>query len=79
MNLLVFKWRDELIQVNTDDIVYFKADGNYSKMMLAFRKEQLLSMNLSKVQFILEEQLGFQSILFERIVRDLIIRKACLF
>ena len=79
MNLLVFKWRDELIQVNSDDIVYFQADGNYSKMMLAFRKEQLLSMNLSKVQFILEEQLGFQSILFERIGRDLIIRKACLF
>jgi len=79
MNLLVFKWRDELIQVNINDIVYFQADGNYSKMMLTFRKEQLLSMNLSKVQLIIEEQLGSQSILFERIGRDLIIRKACLF
>jgi len=58
MDNLIFKWRDELIQVNPDDIVYFQADGNYSVMMLASRKEQLLSMNLSKVQLTLEEQLG---------------------
>ena len=79
MDTLIFKWRDELIQVNPDDIVYFKADGNYSVMMLASRKEQLLSMNLSKVQLTLEEQLGSQSDLFERIGRDLIIRKAYLY
>jgi len=50
MNNLIFKWRDELIQVNIDDIVYFQADGNYSIMMLTSRKEQLLTINLSKVQ-----------------------------
>ena len=79
MDILIFKWRDELIQVNPDDIVYFQADGNYSVMMLASRKEQLLSMNLSKVQLILDEQLGVKSSLFERVGRDLIIRKAYLF
>jgi len=36
-------------------------------------------MNLSRVQFVLEEQLGTQSKLFERIGRDLIIRKAIIF
>ena len=75
MVLLVFKSRDELIQVNPEDIVYFQADGNYSLMLLASRKEQLLSMNLSKVQLILDEQLGLKSELFERVGRDLILRK----
>ena len=75
MNNLIFKWRDEFIQLNPDDIVYFQADGNYSNMMLASRKEQLLTMNLSKVQLTLDEQLGPQSELFERVGRDLIIRK----
>ncbi len=79
MNNLIFKWRDELIQVNIDDIVYFQADGNYSIMMLTSRKEQLLTINLSKVQLILEEQLGSKSSQFERVGRDLIIQKACLF
>jgi hypothetical protein len=79
MDNLIFKWRDELIQLNPEDIVYFQADGNYSKMMLTSRKEQLLTMNLSKVQLILEEQLDIQSKLFERVGRDLIIRKAFIY
>lgn len=79
MNILIFKWRDELIQVNPDELVYFQADGNYSVMMLASRKEQLLSMNLSKVQLILDEQLALQSDKFERVGRDLIIRKAFIY
>ena len=79
MNKLIFKWRDELIQVNSDEIVYFQADGNYAIMMLTTGKEQLLSMNLAKVQLVLEEQLGHQSALFERVGRDLIIRNAYLY
>lgn len=43
--------------------------------MLTSKKEQLLTMNLSKVQLKLNEQLGLQSELFERVGRDLIIRK----
>ncbi|MDP4107418.1 MAG: LytTR family DNA-binding domain-containing protein [Bacillota bacterium] len=65
--------------MNSDDIVYFQADGNYSIMLLASRKEQLLTMNLSKVQLTLEEQLGSQSALFERVGREFIIRKAFIF
>jgi len=79
MDNLIFKWRDELIQVNPDELVYFQADGNYTIMMLASRKEQLLTMNLSKVQLTLEEQLGSQSTLFERVGREFIIRKTFIF
>jgi|GEM_PF-679975 len=79
MQILIFKWRDEFIQVNPDDIVYFQADGNYSVMMLVSRKEQLLTMNLSKVQLKLVELLGSQSNIFERVGRDLIIRKAFIY
>ena len=79
MYVLIFTWRDELIKVNLNDIVYFQADGNYSNMVLASQKEQLLTINLSRVQLTLEEQLGKHSALFERIGRDLIIRKSYLF
>ena len=79
MDSLIFNSRDELIQVNPEDIVYFQADGNYAIMMLASRKKQLLTMNLSKVQLTLNEQLGIQSAIFERIGRDLIIQKAFVF
>ena len=79
MDILIFKWRDELIKVNLNDIVYFQADGNYSNMVLSSLKKQLLSMNLSRVQLTLEEQLGIHPALFERVGRDLIIRKAYLF
>jgi len=79
MDNLIFKWRDELIQVNPDELVYFQADGNYTVMMLASRKEQLLTMNLSKVQLTLEEQLGSQSTLFERVGREFIIRKTFIY
>jgi len=79
MSTIVFKWRDELIRINPVDIIYFRADGNYSIMVLASRKEQLLTMNLSKVMISLETQLGVQSDLFERVGRELIIRKVCIF
>jgi len=79
MNNLIFNSRDELIQVNPNDIVYFQADGNYSIMMLALRREQLLTMNLSKIQLLLNEQLNAQSALFERVGRDLIIRKSYIY
>lgn len=79
MDIIIFKWRDELIKVVLNDIVYFQADGNYSNMVLASQKKQLLTMNLSKIQLTLDDQLGKQSILFERVGRDLIIRKSYLF
>ena len=79
MKTLIFNWRDELIRLKPEDIVYFQADGNYSNMMLISKKQRMLTMNLSKVMSKLEEHLGLQSNVFERVGRDLIIRKACLF
>lgn len=79
MSTIVFKWRDEYIRVNPEDIVYFRADGNYSIMTLTSRKERLLSMNLSGVFEILESQLGVHVDMFERVGRSLIIRKKCIF
>jgi hypothetical protein len=40
MKFIIFKSRDELIQVHPSEIVYFQADGNYAIMMLASRKKQ---------------------------------------
>ena len=79
MKSLIFNWRDELIRIKPEEIVYFEADGNYSKMMLVSKKQQFLSMNLSKVMAKLQEHLGRKSEIFERVGRDLIIRKACLY
>jgi len=79
MKTLIFNWRDELIRIKPEEIVYFEADGNYSKMMLVSKKQQFLSMNLSKVMAKLQEHLGQNSEIFERVGRDLIIRKAYLY
>ena len=79
MNNLIFKSRDELIQVNPADIVYFKADSNDCKMMLVTRKVQLLPMNLTKMQLLLDDQLGSDASLFERVGREFIIRKAFIY
>ena len=79
MNNLLFKTHDEIIQINPEDIVYFQADGNYSLMVLTSRKVQLLTINLSRVHLTLDKQLGSQSELFERVGRDLIIRKTFIY
>lgn len=79
MRTLFFNQRDELLKIKHDDIVYFQADGNYSKVVLTSSKELLLTMNLSHVQIILYESVGLQSDLFIRVGRSLIIHKACLF
>jgi hypothetical protein len=79
MNTIIFKWRDEFVRVNPFDIIYFRADGNYTIMTLTSQKERLLTMNLSKVFEILETQLGVHSNLFERVGRGLIIRKEYIF
>ena len=79
MKILKFKGRDELIQVNPDDIVYFKADGNFTNMVLVSTEEKLLSMNLSALQSTLKEQLGIKAAIFERVGRKLVIRKSYLF
>jgi hypothetical protein len=65
MKTLIFNWRDELIRIKPEEIVYFEADGNYSKMMLVSKKQQLLSMNLSKVMAKLQEHLGQKAEGFE--------------
>ena len=52
MQTLIFKGRDELIRLHAEDIVYILADGNYARAMLVSEKEQLLSMNLSKVHLL---------------------------
>jgi len=75
MNILIFIWRDELIRVNPENIVFFQADGNYSTMTLTNKKKQLITMNLSKVQQTLDEQLGALACQFERVGRDIIFRK----
>lgn len=79
MTKLKFVGRDELIQVNPDDIVCFKAEGNYTRMVLVSGQVQLLTMNLSKVQLILVQQLAIDAALFDRVGRDLVLRRSYIF
>jgi len=80
MNNLIFKLRDELIQVNPEDIVYFEeADGNDCNMMFVTRKVQRVSMILTKLQLLLDEQLGSDASLFEKVGEEFIIRKAFIY
>jgi len=47
---IYFKSRDELLRFDTSAIVYFEAQGNYTKIVLANGFEGLVCMNLGKMQ-----------------------------
>lgn len=76
MSQIKFNWSSELIQVDTDDIVYFEADRNYTFMMLNVDKKILIPMNLKTVKISLKEQLGRRTDEFAYVGRKHIIRKS---
>jgi DNA-binding LytR/AlgR family response regulator len=79
MHTLVFNGRDEMIKITANEIVFIVADGNYSRARLTTGKDQLLSINLSNVYALLENQLGSWSDQFVRVGRDLIIQNCCIY
>lgn len=65
--------RDELLRIDTKNIVYFEADGNYTNIILANKLKGVVTMNLAQMQKVLSERLKERANIYARIGKRFII------
>lgn len=75
MDYVLFNSRDELVRLSIADIVYFEADGNYTKVVTANKLTSVLGMNLGQMETALAKQLGDTATMFIRLGKRFIINR----
>lgn len=75
MSYVLFNSRDELVKLSIADIVYFEADGNYTKVVTANKLTSVLCMNLGQMEAALAKQLGDNATVFIRVGKRFIINR----
>lgn len=78
-NFLYLNSRDEFLRVEISKIVYFHADGNYTKIVLTNKTMVTIGMNLSKMLNVLNENLRESAGIFIRVGKSLIINSNYVF
>lgn len=76
---LLLNSRDELFRVDISRIVYFQAEGNYTKFVMCNGLEGVVCMNLARMRDILGERLGDVAGMFARIGKSYIINLTYVF
>lgn len=76
---ILFQTRDELINVNLSNVVYFEADGNYTKIVFINNISIIVLTNLGNVEKLLDDVLKGKPFLFVRIGRQYIINSKMIF
>lgn len=71
--IIVFNTRDELLSLRASCIVCFKADGNYTQLVLANGSKYTVCMNLSNMEKALAQQLGESANRYARVGKSHII------
>lgn len=79
MDYVYFNSRDELIRLSIVDIVYFEADGNYTKVVTANKLTATVCMSLSDMERALAQQLGDTAAMFIRLGKRFIINHNFIF
>lgn len=64
---IYFNSRDELLRVEAANLVYFEADGNYTRIVLANGFVGIVCMNLSKMEKMLSLSLKAKAKVFARV------------
>lgn len=64
---IYFNSRDELLRIDAASLVYFEADGNYTKIVLANGFSAMVCMNLSKMEKMLSVSLKEKAKSFARV------------
>ncbi len=72
-NYIVISRGTELLRVPAGRLMYIKADGNYSEVVTLDGHKKIVSLQLGKIENLLEEQLGENGGKFIRLGRGLII------
>ncbi|MCC8135002.1 MAG: LytTR family transcriptional regulator [Tannerellaceae bacterium] len=72
---LIIKKRDELLRIKIDQILYFEADRNYTKLFLLNGIQFTFAINIGKIEEILEKQVVGSSKILMRVGKSHIINK----
>lgn len=76
---ILFQTRDELINVDLAKVVYFEADGNYTKVVFKNNLSVVVLTNLGNVEKLLDDVLKGKLYSFVRIGRQYIINSKMIF
>lgn len=71
--------RDEMYRVNISGIVYFEADGNYTRFTMCNGLQGVVCMNLTQMKDVLSVRLGETAGMFARIGKSYIINLTYVF
>lgn len=71
--IILFNSRDELLRMQTDKIVYFEADGNYTHVVTANKMKATLGVSLTKTEHALTAQMGEKASQFMRVGKRFIV------
>ncbi|OAV68647.1 Response regulator of the LytR/AlgR family protein [Bacteroidales bacterium Barb6XT] len=72
---LVIRTRDELLRVNIGKILYFEADKAYTKLLLSGGLQFTISLNIGKIEAMLERQVTGSTAILSRVGKSYIINK----
>jgi DNA-binding LytR/AlgR family response regulator len=72
---LMIKTRDELLRIKIEDILYFEADRNYTKLLLSAGIQFTFAVNIGKVEEMLAVQLSEPNTVLIRVGKSHIVNK----
>ena len=72
---LMIKTRDELLRIKIEQILYFEADRNYSKLLLSAGIQFTFAVNIGKVEEMLAAQLSEPNTILIRVGKSHIVNK----
>ena len=79
MNYIIYCSRDHLIRLEIAKIIYFEADGNYTKVLMANKLKSVLAISLANVEKSLITQLGENAAKFMRVGKRFIINRTFIY
>ena len=71
----IIKTRDELLRIRIEQILYFEADRNYTKLILNNGIQFTFAINIGKIEEILENQVTGCKMILMRVGKSHIINK----
>ena len=72
---LMIKTRDELLRINIEQILYFEADRNYTKLLLSAGVQFTFAVNIGKIEEMLAAQLTEPNTILIRVGKSHIVNK----
>jgi len=72
---LMIKTRDELLRIKIEQILYFEADRNYTKLLLSMGIQFTFAVNIGKVEEMLAVQLTEPNTILIRVGKSHIVNK----